>query len=638
MTASRLSLAALFALLAWSAAAQSGGGATAPPRSLSGQKPPAAAQPQPPSDDSDSDQPPPSSSDRDRPPDVDTSGLLDDNEDAPKGNSPKAPPGGKAGAPAPPDAVEETPLPAGPVIPPRGKIQAEALGAVDESAGGSLDPSNGGLDANMWAGSPHDDIEKLLARAPLASADTAVRALARKVVLTKADNPGGKVTKPLIAIRLEKLRDAGFVDDTASLALSTPAKNDAALARAEAEAILIAGKATEACGGATEARLTEGDIFWLELRAYCAAAAGDTATAELTRSVIDAQGRTDPAYTILVDDALNGGKKPPGPIAKPNAMHVFLLRRAGQPIPADLAKHFAPGVSVLSLRDPHNPPDARMAAAERVVKLGAATHAELKAVADAQAIPADRIAKAATEAPKLSFLAGQALLRRAAQLEARPPAKAALVHQALLMGEKAELFEVAASLQADIAATIDPKSVPQDQAPLIGWSLMLAGKSQAAARWLGNEDAAKPVLALVSGKDADAQAALSDIARRLAADPPKPDANRPFEALTLGLTDALGLTLPADAKAQAASAAANHWPGRRPDADTMQHMVQAAAAADRKGEAVLRILDIVGAKGPGDLAPDVTIELVRALGDMGLKDPARALAIHALLLYRPAAP
>jgi hypothetical protein len=623
MIASRTSLAALFALLAWSAAAQSSGSATAPPRSLSGQKPPPAAEQQQPAD---SDQ---SSGDAEQPPDVDTSDLLDDNQDTPRKD---------AGKKHPPAAVEETPLPAGPVVPPRGKVQMEALGAVDESRGGTLDPSNGGLDANMWAGASHDDIEALLARAPLASADTMVRSLARKVMLTKADNPGGKVSRPLVSIRLEKLRDAGFVDDTAALALAAPAKSDPALARAEAEAILVAGKAADACGGATEARLTEGDIFWLELRAYCAAAAGDTATAELTRSVIDAQGKGDPAFDILLDDALTGGKKAPGPIAKPTAVHVFLLRKAGLPVPADLAKHLAPGVSVLALRDPHNPPEARLAAAERVAKIGAASHADLRAVADAQPLAADRIAKAASDAPKLSFLAGQALLRRAAQLEARPPAKAALVHQALVLGEKAGLLEVAANLQADIAATIDPKGVPQEQVPLIGWSLLLAGRPQAAARWLGSEDAAKPVLALVTGKDADAQGALDEIARRLGADPPKPDANRPFEALALGLYDALGLTLPAGAKAQAASAAANHWPGRRPDPDAMQRMVQAAATADRRGEAVLRVLDIVGAKGPGDLAQDVTVELVRALEDMGLKDPARALAVHALLLYRPAAP
>ena len=66
-------------------------------------------------------------------------------------------------------------------------------------------------------------------------------------------------------------------------------------------------------------------------------------------------------------------------------------------------------------------------------------------------------------------------------------------------------------------------------------------------------------------------------------------------------------------------------------------ILDAASAPERKGEASLRILEFVGPNGPRDLAPDVTVEFVRALQDMGLKDSARALAIHALLLYRPGA-
>jgi hypothetical protein len=70
----------------------------------------------------------------------------------------------------------------------------------------------------------------------------------------------------------------------------------------------------------------------------------------------------------------------------------------------------------------------------------------------------------------------------------------------------------------------------------------------------------------------------------------------------------------------------------------MKKLMQAVSAADRRGEAVLRILDIIGPKGLGDLAPDVTIELVRALEEMGVRDSARAFALHALLLYRPGTP
>jgi len=111
------------------------------------------------------------------------------------------------------------------------------------------------------------------------------------------------------------------------------------------------------------------------------------------------------------------------------------------------------------MHDPHNAPDTRLSAAEHLLKTGAASTAELKAIVDAQNIPADQMANAFAAAPKLSFLKAQALLRRAAQLESRPAQKAVLVHEALMLGDKAGLFEVAANLQADVAASIKAEGV-----------------------------------------------------------------------------------------------------------------------------------------------------------------------------------
>jgi hypothetical protein len=399
----------------------------------------------------------------------------------------------------------------------------------------------------------------------------------------------------------------------------------------------MAGRAADACGGLTASRLNEAELFWLQLRLYCAAATGDSATADLTRSVIAAQNKSDAAFDVLLDDAVHGDKKVPEHIAKPDALDVFLLRKAGLPVGADIGKALGPSADLLVLRDKRNPPDARLAAAERAVRAGAARFSELKAVVDAQTIAPDRLAGARAAAAKLPFLAGQALLHRAAQLETRPAAKAALVHDALALGDKAGLFEVAANLQADIAVAIDPKVIPRDQAPLIGWSLILAGKTNAAAPLLGDSDVARAVLDLASDTGGAAQGSLNGIAMRLSADPAQPDPARPIEALLLGLYDALGRPMPDAARAAAASVRSGHLPGRRPDGAEMQKMLAASAKPDRRGEALLRILAIAGAKGPGDLAPDVTVEIVRTLKDMGLADSARSFALHALLLYRPPA-
>jgi len=674
MTISRISFAALaFALISSGALAQSDDEqAPSPPQTDSSrEQPPYVDTSDLKSDEPESDQPP-----QDQPPprerkqrpaddgrDVSTGDLQSDDDEPlaaprqlgqPRQLAPHEDSGTVESAPlAPPEApprqlgqprqlgphadsggVESAPL--APPEPPRAAVQVETLGTFEGPAAGTLDPSNGGLEPNMWMGSSRADIEGLLTRVPVASPDTATRALAKRVVLTKADTPPGNASHALITTRIRKLLEAGLSDEAAARAAQGAVKDDPDFARVQAEAILMAGRAADACGSATASRQNEGDLFWLQLRLYCAAASGDSATADLTRSVIKAQGKADAAFDVLVEDAVGGEKKPPGPIAKPSAIHIFLLRKAGLPISAEVAKPLGPSADLLVLRDTHNTPEARLAAAERAVRAGAVRFSELRAVADAQTIAPDRLSSAPAAAAKLPFLAGQALLRRAAQIESRPAVKAALVHQALTLGDKAGLFEVAANLQADVVAATDPKSVPREQAPLIGWALLLAGRANVAAPWLGDNDIARAVLGLASGKD-DAQVALNGIAMRLTADPAPADAGKPIAVLLLGLYDALGRTMPPEAKSAAMTVRSQHLPGRRPDDAEMQKMLAAAGTPDRRGEAILRILDIVGAKGPGDLAPDVTAEIVHTLKDMGLTDSARAFALHALLLYRPPA-
>jgi len=659
MIASRINFAILaFALTAFGVAAQSDNGhATAPPRQLGVPQPvsdqPLATLADGLSDDTSAPPPPKPAKARpsdDEPPEVSTDDLADDNEpEPPKTKRYAEPPPSDAADDGlstgePPMAsvrkstVETAPLdaPTGPVVPKPQAVQTSTLGTLDESSGGTLDTSNGGFESNIWGGSSRADVDDLIAKAPLSSPDTAVHALARRVILTRADAPPGPIHRAFAAMRIRKLQDAALIDSAGELAAVVQSKDDADLARLQANALLIAGRGKDICGPQTAARTTESDLFWLELRTYCAAAGGDTATADMTREIMNAQGAADPAYTALMADALDGAKKPVEKISKPNALHVFLLRKVGQPIPADTVKALGPSLNLLIVRDPKATPDQRLAAAERVLRMGAVSTNELKAVSDAQVFTAEQTSNALTAAPKLSFLRAQALLRRAAQLETRPAAKAALIHLTLTLGDKAGLFEIASNLQADIASTIDAKAVAQTEGPLIGWSLLLAGKTASAAPWLGDNDIARAVLGLASDKDDTAQAALSSIATRLTKETDKtPSASRPMEALILGLYDAMGRTLPVDAKAEASALRAQHLPGRRPDEAVMQKMLLAAATPERKGEAILRILDIVGAKGPGDLAPDITIEIVRALEAMNLKDSAKSMAIHALMLYRP---
>ena len=524
-------------------------------------------------------------------------------------------------------------------------IVVAPLGAPEGPPAGLLDSRNGGLGTDIWTGSSREEIDALLARLPVASPVYSERELARRLLLTIADAPVGAAPHAFLTVRLQALLKAGFVLEASILAASARVADDPEFARVAADAILYSGHANTVCGDATAARLQNSDRFWMELRAYCYAVAGDSAALDLTRSVMAAQSGDDKAFDILLNDALTHKALDPGPIPNPTSLHFFLGRQAGLPVSVGFAMQLGMPALVVAMDEARNSPEDRASAAELVLRAGALPMPHLIAVANAQTFTAEQLATPKPTAASLPFFLGQALLRQAAARADANNAKASLVTVALSHGVKADLFEVAAGLQGDIAASTEPQASMPTEVDVMSRALMLDGRSDAAARWsagLASDPARAAALQiqlnLVASNAAhvgEAQRALTVLARQAASNS-APQQEQAFAALALGLYDALGEPLSPDAKAAAATLAATNWPGRRPPSETMAHLATATGQANRKGEAVLLILGAIGADGPGDLAPDVTVGFVRTLMQEGVPDAARLLAIDALLLYMPA--
>ena len=539
------------------------------------------------------------------------------NEPAPATDTPYVPP---------PSAVIAQPAP----------VEVDALGTPEGPPAGTLDSGNGGLGDHLWSGSDRSKTEALLARAPIVSGDPVLRDLVRRVVLTKAAAPRGQAKKAFVTVRIERLLDAGLVKDAGALAAQAAVPNDEDFARVQATAILLAGRAEDACGPATSLRQTAGEVFWLQLRAYCADAAGDSATADITKAVLKAQGHYDPAYETLVEDVLTKKSLAPGAIANPTAMHIFLIQRAGLPVTEPVARKLGTVENLLVARDSRNSPRARFEAAERIVATGALSAAELVKIADAQDLPLGRLANAAADAPNLPFFMAQVILRRAATIETRPEEKARLALLALALGDKANQSPLAAALEADVIASLKPTPVMREYARSFARALILAGRSDLAGRWTQGDAVMKTVAAFASqdpARLAVVQADLSGFAASLIKTPPAPDADRPAKALLLGLADVLGFTMPADAKAAAVSLESQMWDGERPGPGQMRTIHELASAPERRGEAVLMFTGAI--HGLKDLAPDITIAFVRLLTEIHEPAAARALALEAMAQYVP---
>ncbi len=514
-------------------------------------------------------------------------------------------------------------------------IATDQLGIVDGPPVGLLDNSNGGLGESMWSNSPRADVEELLGRLPIVSADPFVRGLSRRLVLTTSDAPVGPAKRALVTIRIEKLLQAGMIDQAGALAASLSLQNDADFSRVQADALLYAGRVKDVCSDLTATRLSSPEPFWLELRDWCFAASGDSASAELTHAVMDAQGIKDPAFDLLAEDVLKGKKSAPADIDHPTALHIYLLRQAGLPVIGPLAAKLGTVANLFAARDARNSAADRLLAAGRIAATGALSSDELVAILDAQTYAPDELAQAQANAAKAIFLAAQGQLRRAATLETRPPEKTDLLLAALSGGGRMDRLPLTAALQSDVALTIKPDPTTAKGRFLIARALVLDGKYDAAEAWYahGADEADLHAFQILidiaapnAARDAAAQAALSWYAHSAA-----PQQNpAPVAALALGFSDVLGLPMPPAAKTLAGTLEGMRWPGRR-QAETRK-LAEAASQPGRKGEAVLRLLDMVGDNGPFDLPADIAVECVRTLMQLGMVKEARALAVESLAL------
>lgn len=528
--------------------------------------------------------------------------------------------------PAPSVPPQNQPL--GPAIAPAAPV--DVVGATEGNTVGLLDA--GDLGDDLWSGSQRGRLVDLLQDGALATADPAARDLARRIVLTRADAPDGEAKRTLISVRIEQLLKAGLIDEAGQLAAKSRL-DDADFARVQANALLYGGRSEAVCADQTATRLTSGELFWVELRAYCAAIAGDDTLTELTMAALGAMGG-DPAFATLFEDVTEHKILIPTEFPQPTALHAYLLRQLNLPLPAALAQAGGVPENLFVATDKRVPPAVRLAAAERIVRTGALSGTDLRAILDAQPFNLAQAANAQALADNAPFLAAQALLRHMAKTEIQPARKLRLMRLALARGAKENLLALTAAVQGDILNGLVPVA-GEDPGP-IARALLLADNAGAAA-WLPGDDALQTAAALLAAdpaKATDLNARLRDYAGQLANPQMVHD---PYKALILGMAAALD-RLPAGLAEPGRDAQyPDGYPGRRLSATAQLQLQTAAATPGRHGEALLILLNQIR-PGWADLAPETGVKAVRLLRGMGLPKAAEAFAREALLLYAPPPP
>jgi hypothetical protein len=435
---------------------------------------------------------------------------------------------------------------------------------------------------------------------------------------------------PFNAVRLRALLNAGFINAAAGVAAEVRAPKDAETSRAQADALLFAGDDTGACGDATGHRLESDEVFWIQLRAYCYALAKDPAL-DLTRAVL---GSADRVFNALLDGIVTGKPRAGVALANPTSLHVRMMQRLKLPMPREVVELGTPGAFIAAQSVATAKP-IRIAAAEEALRAGALPPEALARVLDFITFKPVDLAAAATVARSEMLMPGLARLRAALKRETDPTKRAELVHTAFRMGEEHRLLHQIAPVFADAAVSLVPQPAWSNWAPTMARALLAIGRNDAAQAWIRIAGPASDltIVAALAVQDqahvTAAQPALASLAEQTVV---SPDTTGTKAVLYFGLFDALAMPLPPDAQTRVAPLLVREWPGRRPSAAELKRMDD-AALGNRRGEVVLRVIAILG-QGPGDLAPDVTVRLVRALQTAGVNDAAHALAAEAALTAR----
>lgn len=182
-----------------------------------------------------------------------------------------------------------------------------------------------GLPADLWNGAPVESaraVLPLLAAKPISPASAV---LARRVLATGAKGPDGSAgDEALSGARASALIALGDVTAAARiLDRAAGLERNAALSQAAAESALLTGDTARACSIDEGLSTGRGEAYWLRLRAFCQAEAGQGAQAQLTFDLAQSQAR-DVAYGRLMAAKLSGS--PPGAASLRNGLDLALSR------------------------------------------------------------------------------------------------------------------------------------------------------------------------------------------------------------------------------------------------------------------------------------------------------------------------
>lgn len=539
----------------------------------------------------------------------------------------------EAPAPAPDEVPERVPPGRGPgteAAPARTQtspdIRVQGLEAPELDAIGGP----GGFDPRIWHGADPERVEALLRSLPLPERNRALAGTTRRLLLTGSLFDQGGRTGDVLAARLERLVAMGALDAAAALSGQLPAngvRED--LAMQALEIALWRGEDEAACRRLAESDLPQDHSFFLKLQVHCRMLADDQAGAALALDLLRERGAIDdPRFLRLAPGggAGEGASEAEQPLT---ALHVAMLRRAGEPLPPEGLDAAPPVLATVVATEPDLSPERARRFADAAFLRGAIDADRLRSLYQRDPPPAgDDLERMRSEPPD----AARAALLAAAARDVAPEELARLFDILWSRSEPADRL-LAAHLLAPSLARLQPGETLLFAAASVARAMLATGRYGLAEGW-------HDLLVRSSGDDASAREAAASLVPLMVIAGAGDGGDAPPEAGEevwnggaawgglVPLAEGAGVRVPL---AVWADVPGN---GGAPAAEPRGFIwrVEERAAVDGiEGERMLAALHLLGG-APRDVTAEAAVRGLRALGIAGHARDARAIALDAAIL------
>lgn len=368
-----------------------------------------------------------------------------------------------------PEAVETAPL------------------ARDAFSTGVLDRASGALAPTLWDGADPQVIDYLLTLAPTRPSTPSVGEAMRRMLLSPGSAPQG-APPSLGGKKLLALARAGFFEEARTVAsLSNAGRGDPWTGQALAVADLLEGNTQAACRRGANLASGRDAPFWVKLRVFCYAEAGEQDAADLTLNILREQGLLSEAdIAFLTAVAIGAASK--APLAPETPLQFAVARSLGLPIAPGLIVNAYGGVLAAIARDETFDVATRIAAAERAVAMGVAGPEILSGLFESVAFDLPELANAATAArQRPGDPLTDALLYQSVQEMSAPEFirdKAQRIATALGVADAFHRAYALSVLYADDIKALEGVLVAPQEAQRFAAARMAAGDAVGAAQWL----------------------------------------------------------------------------------------------------------------------------------------------------------